>query len=73
MKQFYYRVMSYEWKDTEAFGTAWKAAKIKAAEIHAPVYREIAKDGTRVKQEVFCTAGCFLRADLARPQDIKIF
>lgn len=73
MKQFYYQVMGYEWEDTEAFGAAWKEAKVKATEIHAPIYREIAQDGERFKQEVFCIAGCFLRVDLAEPKAIKIF
>lgn len=73
MKKFYYQVKSYEWEDVEAFGSAWQAAKAKAAELHAPIYRELSKDGDRYKQEVYCTAGCFLRVDLARPQDIKVF
>ena len=72
MKQFCYEVGGFEFIDTVAFGTAWKEAKAKAAEMHVAIYRVIRKDGEE-KTEVFCTGGCFIRADLAEPKNIKIF
>ena len=72
MKKFVYDVAGFEFVDTEAFGNAWRAAKILAADKHTAIYRQVIKHGES-KHEVFCTGGCFLRSDLARPQDIKIF
>lgn len=69
MKKFIYQVQSFEFEDTEAFGTAWKEAKEKAKELHAPIYRTVVE----TQQQVFCTAGCFLGVGYARDSDIKIF
>lgn len=72
MKKFVYEVAGFEFQDAEAFGAAWHAAKILATDKHVAIYRQVVKHG-EIKNEVFCTGGCFLRTDLARPQDIKIF
>lgn len=69
MKRFIYQVESFEFTDTEAFGTAWKEAKEKAKELHAPIYRTVVE----TQRQVFCTAGCFLGVDYARNSDIEIF
>lgn len=72
MKKFVYIVDGFEFKDSEAFGCAWRAAKTLATDKHAVIYRLVIK-GDSVKQEVFCAGGCFLRADLASSQEMKIF
>lgn len=72
MKKFVYQVAGFEFVDTEAFGTAWREAKVKAADLNTAVYRLVIKDGD-VRQEVYLKAGCFLNAMLAEPKDIKIF
>ena len=72
MKKFVYQVGPWEFVDSEAFGQAWKEAKVKAAEMGAPIYRLVIK-GEAVKQEVFLRAGCFLRVDLVQPEDVKVF
>jgi hypothetical protein len=59
MKKFVYQVAGFEWTDTEAFGTAWKQAKEKAAELDKTIYRLVIKNG-QVRQEYFTTGGCFL-------------
>ena len=48
-KEFIYNVAGNEYRDTEAFGQAWKAAKAKAIEVHAAIYRTVKK---RVRQFV---------------------
>lgn len=72
MKKFVYQVMGYEFEDTVAFGEAWKSAKAKATELHAPIYRLVIK-GETVKQEVYLKAGCFLTVELADTSHAKIF
>ena len=72
MKKFVYQVQSWEFVDSVAFGQAWQDAKVKAAELSAPVYRLVI-NGEDIRQEVYMTAGCFLRADRADAQRIKIF
>ena len=72
MKKFVYQVAAWEFVDSVAFGQAWHDAKAKAAELGAPIYRLVIK-GEDVRQEVYMTAGCFLRVDLADAQGIKIF
>ena len=59
MKKFVYQVAGFEWTDTEAFGTAWKQAKEKAAKLDKTIYRLVIKNG-QVRQEYFTTGGCFL-------------
>lgn len=72
MKKFVYQVAGFEFVDTEAFGTAWREAKAKAAELHTAVYRLVIK-GEDVRQEAYLTAGCFLNVALTEPKDVKIF
>ena len=69
MKRFIYQVESFEFTDTEAFGKAWKEAKEKAKELHAPIYRTVVE----TQRQVYCSAGCFLGVDYARDSDIEIF
>lgn len=72
MKKFVYQVAGFEWEDTEAFGTAWKQAKAKAAELHAAVYRLVVK-GEDVRQEVYYKGGCFNSIKFATTENVKIF
>ena len=69
MKKFVYQVKGFEFEDTTAFGEAWKEAKAKANELHAPIYRLVIK-GEEVKQEVYCKAGCFLSVKLTKAEMI---
>ena len=39
MKKFVYQVAAWEFVDSVAFGQAWQDAKVKAAELGAPIYR----------------------------------
>lgn len=72
MKKFVYQVAGFEFTDTVAFGEAWKEAKAKATELHAPVYRLVIK-GEAVRQEVFYTSGCFNSIEFATTHSVKIF
>ena len=72
MKKFVYQVAAWEFVDSVAFGQAWQDAKAKAAELGAPIYRLVIK-GEKIQQEAFLKAGCFLRVDLVKPEDVKIF
>ena len=72
MKKFVYEVAGFEYTDSEAFGTAWRQAKAKAAELHAAVYRLVIKgEGTR--REVYTTGGCFLFADRVQADWVMVF
>ena len=71
-KKFVYQVAGREFVDSEAFGQAWREAKAKAAELHAPVYRLVIK-GEDVQQEVFYKAGCFNSTRFATADNVKIF
>ena len=55
MKKFVYQVAAWEFVDCVAFGQAWRDAKVKAAELGAPIYRLVIK-GEDVRQEVYMTA-----------------
>lgn len=72
MKKFVYQVDGFEFVDTVAFGEAWREAKRQATELHAPIYRLVIEDG-KVQEEVYVKAGCFLRSDLARRENVMIF
>ena len=72
MKVFSYNVGSYEWRDSVAWGDAWRAAKTKATELHKPIYRCVMKNADDMvgSWEVFC-GDCFLRVDLAKKAEIE--
>ena len=72
MKKFVYQVKGFEFVDNKAFGTAWQEAKAKAAELHAAIYRLVIS-GENVRQEVFCTGGCFLSVENAHSDWPRIF
>ena len=72
MKKFVYQVDGFEFVDTVAFGEAWREAKRQATELHAPIYRLVIEDG-KVQEEVYVKAGCFLRSDLTRRENVMIF
>ena len=72
MKKFVYQVAGFEYVDSEAFGTAWRQAKTKAAELHTAIYRLIIK-GDDFRQEVFTTGGCFLFADRVQADWVMVF
>ena len=72
MKKFVYQVRSFEFVGYEAWGDAWKQAKAKAIELHAPMYRMIIKNG-EIRQEAYCNGEVFLRYDLTKPEDIKVW
>ena len=71
-KKFVYQVAGFEFVDSEAFGQAWREAKAKAAELHAPVYRLVIKNED-VQQEVFYKAGCFNSIKFITADNVKIF
>ena len=72
-KFFVYQVCGFEAPaDTEAWGAGWKEAKAKAIELHAPIHRLVIKDD-KVKQESFCSGGLFVRSNLTKPEDWKIW
>lgn len=73
MKMFYYDVAGFEFADTAAFGTAWREAKAKAAEMGAAIYRRIVKDDMEQEPEVYCTGGCFLPVRMVKTEDVKVF
>lgn len=72
MKKFVYQVAGYEFADTVAFGEAWKEAKEKATELHKPIHRLVIKNG-EAKQESFCSGGIFVRSDLTKAEDWKVW
>ena len=72
MKKIVYQVDGFEFVDTVAFGEAWREAKRQATELHAPIYRLVIEDG-KVQEEVYVKAGCFLRSDLTRRENVMIF
>lgn len=72
MKKFVYQVMSFEFTDTEPFGKAWREAKEKAAELHAPVFRLVIKGGN-VRQEVYYEGGAFNNVKFMDVCKVKIF
>lgn len=72
MKKFVYQVKGFEFEDNTAFGTAWAAAKAKATELHAPIFRLIIK-GDKVQQQVYYTGGLFNSIEFMRDDNVKIF
>lgn len=73
MKRFYYEVGAFQFSDTVAFGEAWKEAKAKATKLHAPIYREVVKDGDTIRNEVYLNGGVFVGVNYADKNSIKIF
>ena len=72
MKKFIYQVKGFEFVDTNAFGTAWAQAKVKATELHCPIFRLVIK-GDKVRQEVYYSGGCFNSIEFMREDNVKIF
>ena len=56
---FIYQVKGFEYRDTEAFGQAWKEAKAKAAELHTGIFRTVIKKEEE-RYEFFAKGGVFL-------------
>lgn len=73
MKKFIYSIGAFEFVDTVPFGTAWREAKAKAAELHAAVYRQTIKGNDESRYEVYTTAGVFLYVEYVKPEMVKIF
>ena len=71
MTTYNYKVNGMTWTDTEAFGTAWKAAKAEAEKHNAPIYRKVIVHEER--EEVLCNGGIFLKADGIEADRIKVF
>ena len=71
-KIFVYEVAGFEWRDTEAFGTAWKQARAEAEARKCGIYRLVIK-GEQVKQEVLVRGGCFLPVEMVKPDEVLIF
>ena len=69
MKTFIYKVAGFEFPDTEAFGDGWKAAKAKATELHAPIYRTVREE----REEVYYKGGCFNSIKFATPDSVMVF
>lgn len=55
MKKYIYRVAGYEFEETELFGNAWREAKAKAKELHAPIFRTM----IQIEESVYCKGGVF--------------
>lgn len=72
MKQFIYQVNEFEFIDIEAFGEAWKQAKVKATELHCPIFREVV-NGDRVKRQVYYSGGLFNSIEFMREDNVKVF
>ena len=72
MKQFIYQVNGLEFVDTNAFGKAWQDAKVKATELHCPIFRLVI-EGESVKQQVFYKGGLFNSIEFMREDNVKIF
>ena len=51
-KTFIYNVKGFEYRDNEAFGKAWKEAKVKATEEHCGIFRTV-KKGDDERHEFF--------------------
>ena len=71
-KRYYFTVNSFEYSDSEAFGKAWEQAKIKATELHAPIYRRICKSEEE-RWEVYARGEIFLKATPENINRAKIF
>lgn len=69
MKQYIYRVAEYTFTSEEVFGQAWRDAKAKARELHAPIYRTTIE----THEEVYSTAGAFLSTKYAQENQIERF
>lgn len=73
MKLFIYNVNGFEFIDFEAWGTAWKQAKEKATELHAPIFRTVIKNN-KVRQEVYYKGGLFNSIEFMHDDDdVKVF
>lgn len=72
MKKFIYDVAGFEFEDTEAFGKAWKQAKVKATELHAAIYRTVIK-GEIERREVYYKGGCFNSIRFATEDNVKVW
>ena len=73
MKTFTYEVAGFEFFDVKAFGEAWKAAKAKATELNAAIYRTVEEDEEKAVREVYCNAGFFDNVKYATENDVKIW
>ena len=60
MREYIYTVNGTEYRDTVAFGDAWKNAKAQATNEHAYITRVIVKGDEIVSNEFFAKGGCFL-------------
>ena len=73
MKKFVYEVAGFEFVDTVPFGTEWKKAKAKAAELHSAIYRQTIKGEDELRYEVFTTANVFIYVEYVKPELVKVF
>lgn len=71
-KRYYFTVNSNEYTDTKPFGEAWEQAKVKATELHAPIYRRICKNDEE-RWEVYTRGEIFLKATPENITKAKIF
>jgi hypothetical protein len=72
-KTFIYKVAGYEFRDTEAFGQAWREAKAKATELHCGIFREVEKDGAETRYEFYATYGAFVNMKFYDDSKLAIF
>lgn len=73
MKKFIYQVKGFEFEDSTAFGTAWAQAKVKATELHCPIFRQVIKTDGSIRQQVYYNGGCFNSVEFMREDNVKIF
>lgn len=71
-KTFIYKVAGYEYRDTEAFGQAWREAKAKATELHCGIFREVERAGAETRYE-FYAGGVFLNMKFYDDSKLAIF
>lgn len=62
MKDYYYNVNGIEFHDMEAFGEAWKKAKVLAREEHCGITRTVI-DGEKIVYQFYAKSQCFLNGD----------
>lgn len=69
MKMFVFKVSGHEFIGSEPFGQAFKDARKKAEEMHAPIYR------TKIEttEDVYVDSGMFIGVKYAKDDEIKKF
>ncbi len=72
-KTFIYKVAGYEFRDTKAFGQAWREARAKATELHCGIFREVEEDEAEIRYEFYANGGAFLNMRFYTEKKLAIF